>query len=471
MNNKFAFFWKSPETSLAVIAVIFGALFLLIAPPFQAEAEFQHFYRAFQISEGGFLAEKKVVDCYGHQFNPYLPSTTCVGGMLPQSILTTARKLKSNDIRYHPERKQKFQDILAVLNLPLSSDRRVFIRFPNAAIYSPISYFPQALGIATGRLFGFSPVLLIYIGRLFNLLFWTMLVCLAVKIAPLYKWLLFLLALSPMSLFQAASLSADAITNGLSFLLVALCLRAALRENQPVTKTDIIAISFLSLLLSLSKAGYFPLLFVFFLIPLKKFAGKTKYFLSFLSILLLSFAGTAAWSFLSRHIYVPLRTDAPNRLAYLLEQPANFLTALFNTFALYGFDYIEQFIGKLGWIDTKLPVWHVVSYAIILVAVALSSHQNDVAISRRQKAISATILLTNSFLIFTLFYITWTPAGADAIQGIQGRYFIPLAPLFFLLLYNQTFHFTIKNPQLAATCYSLFSSTLTAAVLWKRYYF
>lgn len=471
MNNKFAFFWKSPETSLAVIAVIFGVLFLLITPPFQAEAEFQHFYRAFQISEGGFLAEKKIVDCYGHQFNPYLPSTTCVGGMLPQSILTTARKLSSNDIRYHPERKQNVQDILAVLNLPLSSNQRVFIRFPNAAIYSPISYFPQALGIATGRLFGFSPILLIYIGRLFNLSLWALLVCLAVKITPLYKWLLFLLALSPMSLFQAASLSADAITNGLSFLLVALCLRAALDKKQPVAKTDIIAISVLSLLLSLSKAGYFPILFVFFLIPLKKFASKIQYFLTFISVLLLSFTGTAAWSFLSRDIYIPLRTDAPNRLVYILEQPANFLATLFNTFALYGFDYIEQFIGKLGWIDTKLPVWHVVSYAIILVAVALASHQKDVAVSRRQKAISATILLANSFLIFTLFYITWTPAGADAIQGIQGRYFIPLAPLFFLLIYNQTFHFTIKKPQIAAVCYSLFSSTLTAAVLLKRYYF
>ena len=32
------------------------------------------------------------------------------------------------------------------------------------------------------------------------------------------------------------------------------------------------------------------------------------------------------------------------------------------------------------------------------------------------------------------FYVTWTPVGNPVIQGMQGRYFIPLAVIFFSAL-------------------------------------
>jgi uncharacterized membrane protein len=33
--------------------------------------------------------------------------------------------------------------------------------------------------------------------------------------------------------------------------------------------------------------------------------------------------------------------------------------------------------------------------------------------------------------------MTWSPIRGSQIEGIQGRYFIPVAPLFFLLFYNR----------------------------------
>jgi len=40
-------------------------------------------------------------------------------------------------------------------------------------------------------------------------------------------------------------------------------------------------------------------------------------------------------------------------------------------------------------------------------------------------------------MIFAVEYIAWTSVGQNTIEGVQGRYFIPVASLFFLLFYNK----------------------------------
>ena len=48
------------------------------------------------------------------------------------------------------------------------------------------------------------------------------------------------------------------------------------------------------------------------------------------------------------------------------------------------------------------------------------------------------ILVLNIILIATILYISWTPVAKNRVFGLQGRYFIPLAPILFLLLYIYT---------------------------------
>lgn len=472
MNNQIHL--KQPEKIFIVIAVTFGLLFALIIAPFHAEAEHQHFYRSYQISEGKIIADKQIVDCYGHQFETYLASTTCVGGMLPKSILTTAKITAGIQIRQTPLKKQNIKDVIALLNLPLDSNNRIFIRFPNASLYFPLPYFPQALGMAIGRIFNFSPLVLLYLGRIVNLLIWLLLVYLAIKITPIYKWLLVLLALTPMSLYQAASLSADALTNGLAFLLIAFIFKSAFKQQQ-ITKLNLLVIVLLSLLLSLSKLAYWSIIFLFLVIPVKNFARKRQYFLTFIGVSVLSLAAVISWLIITQHLNVPLRLDAPNvstgeRFIYIVNHPWKLLFLIGNTLYVYGLNYLEQFIGGLGWGETKLPLWHVVSYGLVLVGVALYSHQKDVFVSPQQKLVSLIVAVVNIGLIFTLLYLTWTSLDSNVIHGIQGRYFIPVAPLLFLLFYNQKIKVNFKNASPATACYLLFSQTLTVAVLLNRYW-
>ena len=43
-------------------------------------------------------------------------------------------------------------------------------------------------------------------------------------------------------------------------------------------------------------------------------------------------------------------------------------------------------------------------------------------------------ILGSAELIFLSLYVTWTPVGMDRIDGVQGRYFIPLLPMLLFVL-------------------------------------
>jgi len=44
------------------------------------------------------------------------------------------------------------------------------------------------------------------------------------------------------------------------------------------------------------------------------------------------------------------------------------------------------------------------------------------------------VLLASISLIYLLTYLAWTSVGKEAVEGIQGRYFIPIAPSSFAFL-------------------------------------
>ena len=77
------------------------------------------------------------------------------------------------------------------------------------------------------------------------------------------------LALIPISLFEACSVSPDALTNGLSFLFVSMVVKSMLeREWHPFSGQGAVLI-FIGIALSLCKPGYAILLLMVLLILLQ----------------------------------------------------------------------------------------------------------------------------------------------------------------------------------------------------------
>lgn len=127
------------------------------------------------------------------------------------------------------------------------------------------SYLAQALGIRLARAQGKNFYTMLLYGRLANLILYLLLAALAVWLAPTsLRGLFACVALLPMPLQLAASLSPDAAVLGLVFSFTALCLR--LRGEKAVWWQKILLIV-LSGLTAPGKAIYLPVILLCLLIP------------------------------------------------------------------------------------------------------------------------------------------------------------------------------------------------------------
>lgn len=129
------------------------------------------------------------------------------------------------------------------------------------------SYLAQALGIRLARAQGKNFYTMLLYGRLANLILYLLLAALAVWLAPTsLRGLFACVALLPMPLQLAASLSPDAAVLGLVFSFTALCLR--LRGEKAVWWQKILLIV-LGGLTAPGKAIYLPVILLCLLIPAK----------------------------------------------------------------------------------------------------------------------------------------------------------------------------------------------------------
>lgn len=127
------------------------------------------------------------------------------------------------------------------------------------------SYLAQALGIRLARAQGKNFYTMLLYGRLVNLILYLLLAALAVWLAPTsLRGLFACVALLPMPLQLAASLSPDAAVLGLVFSFTALCLR--LRGEKAVWWQKILLIV-LGGLTAPGKAIYLPVILLCLLIP------------------------------------------------------------------------------------------------------------------------------------------------------------------------------------------------------------
>jgi uncharacterized membrane protein len=448
-----------PETLFLVFALIFGAACMIITPPFQVPDEFGHFCRAYQLSEG--VLKPQIHDGEA-------------GGYIHESLIFTISRT-SQKIEKIYKNKQDIDKLILGFDIPLNS-RRVFMGFSYQAQLSPASYAASAAVMAAARAAGAGPLMLMYLGRAANLCVWIALVYLSIRVTPVFKWLFTLLALTPMSLFQSASLSADSFTNASAFIFIAFVFRYALDEEFLVGVGGAIFLSVLAVAFSLSKTVYVAALPVFFIIPPRKFqSGGVRLFAALL-LFISSAASIFIWSYNSVGFAVfestPGNIHPMLQLKYIFTHPLDYAFILAGSLAGDFKELVYQFIGHLGWLDVKLPWPLRKSYLAVLFAVAVVESGGGIILNRRQKSIILFSVIVCTAALFTSQYVTWTPYMDKFIKGPQGRYFIPLSPLIFSLLHNRRKFLDIDGkPFIRFVCYFLLICWLWVVLLLvKRYY-
>lgn len=123
----------------------------------------------------------------------------------------------------------------------------------------------------------------------------------------------------------------------------------------------------------------------------------------------------------------------------------------------------------LGWLDTPLPQGLIVSYWGLLAWLALVPPTPSQDLTGRQRGWLAIAALSSILVLCSLAYL-WNFVGDPIIGGLQGRYFIPIAPLVGLLPSQRPWRTVPKLPPWLLVGYLLVSLSLTTWVLVQRYY-
>ena len=223
---------------------MFGVAFALTLPPLAGADEGVHFLRAWHVSNGHTFAES------GHRAGDPAPD---LGAHVPSGLYRGLGDLLIDGQLSRTNARKVWSHVWD----PAPTGRPVFVDFAAAAVYPPVPYVPSAIGIRIGRLLGVSPFFLVLLARLADLAAFVALLALAIRRLPSRTWVLAILALTPVVVFQAATVSADVVTTALALLVIADALALMARPVDDVPRGLLVETVLATLALALCKQPYF----------------------------------------------------------------------------------------------------------------------------------------------------------------------------------------------------------------------
>jgi uncharacterized membrane protein len=439
------FFWPQPELRperwVLAAGLVFGILFVFLIPPMQGGDEPNHFMRAYQIA-GGDLRSDYVRTSLGG-IVPYdlakpLPLTKSgpnnVGGRIPKGLIDF-NYAAIGDIPAHPDQKFNPRTLKPLFHYKIGSQSEQ-IAFANTSAYSPAAYLPDLPAIWLGRLLGGRPLVMMYLARLFGLVFGVALIALAIRLLPFGKLPAAVIALLPMTIGEMSVITVDVAVFAYSFLAVALILHYSF-SKKALSRRQIAYILGAVTLASLAKPILFPIsLLTLALLQNPKILRATAWKIIGGSVAL-ALVTTFGWGELVQKAAIfGYNATYPGvnfhaQLHYVTTEPLSFVGVFYRTFFTENFNVTAtSFIGNLGWLDTSLPPFAVISgYILIGLATAFTAFSELPKPPRPTRLLLLCIAALVTLATFTASYLYFIPVRGSWDDGLQGRYFIPIALL------------------------------------------
>ena len=130
-------------------------------------------------------------------------------------------------------------------------------------------------------------------------------------------------------------------------------------------------------------------------------------------------------------------TTAGYTIGYFLSQPLELVRMLANTLSDKTAFYLESLVGqKMGWVEIDISEVISMLFWLLLILASLKTKEEPMYIRTGQKWWIVFVCAVCAGLILAGMLLTWTPRGYVSIEGVQGRYFIPLMPALLLVLRN-----------------------------------
>ena len=312
-----------------------------------------------------------------------------------------------------------------------------------------IPYIPGILAFALTRWLGGTLATAILLARALSLITYLFLTAWAIRLIPFGKHLLAAYALLPTLLFQATRLTYDTVTIAAAFLFLAALLDEWAHPDRLLSKGRLILLTLAAIAFNSIKSVYVSLVVAAYFMPSIKFTSEKKRLLywMFLTVLIaLILAQVILPGLIQPESGGDVRvsgTSVAGQLAFIFAHPvaaariilgdliANLGTFLLGNTAILSYAYA-------GMISSAN--WSIAIAALLVILALIDQPDRDQdglslpALPWSQSLYLAATALASLVLVYLALYISFTPVGAPAVDGVQPRYMFPLALPVLLLL-------------------------------------
>jgi uncharacterized membrane protein len=118
-----------------------------------------------------------------------------------------------------------------------------------------------------------------------------------------------------------------------------------------------------------------------------------------------------------------VHVDAREQVECIRKDPARFAGIVVKNVRDDGAVYMEELIGRFGMSSLKLPVWIIWVNGILLLVIAFAAP--PVPVGKRLVAFFVAAATFGGILLSQ--YLIWSVVCGSRIEGVQGRYFLPVA--------------------------------------------
>jgi uncharacterized membrane protein len=414
---------SAPQIFLLVVLLVFGSAACLMIPLSAGYDEETHFVRAWEMAHLYFIPNEQL------------------GAKLPFPAIYWELSYRRQPIveAVPPGLWAKYG------GLRMDAHDYVYGSVETRSVYSPLLLLPQAFVL---RYLGLSldlPALFVYYAcRFAGLLSYLLLCWAALRSIPFGRWLLAVLMVSPMALFQASSISADTISNGIGFLFLGASLGLVAKE-QLTWKHWLLMLGLIALLFMAKVNLLFLALMPFLLIRPSRYKMKAGYWLLAATSMLLFAVEVAGWNVLAySHFTRMLEGASPaGQIRYVLSAPLNFIAVIARDLWTNGLSYLQGWVAVYGYNYWPVPALTYVLYPLAVIAALVVSGleiNGDVANHdgaqlihwQRASVVLVALFVLGVLLTIASLYVAFTPVGSQYVAGVQGRYFTAVMPLLLL---------------------------------------
>lgn len=419
-----------------IATLLCGIVFGIVTPIAQEADGAIHFFRACDVAHGNLL-----LPIYNHHDQSYMDvpedmDDYIIGGVQPDE--------GNGEV---VQKRMKKMELVSTT-----------MKYPDPREWPAIYYYAGALGLKVGMMLHLSVYKSVIIAHILNALVYAVCAMLTAKYMPIGKAFTSVIMLSPICIFQAASMSYDCLLNGLCFLVVALAFHYAYGTDEELGVRQMLPIGVILMVIYMSKYVYVIFGLLVFLIPMRRFGDKKKYFktliISLLPLILyvaerFIFASIMPQTNMADFVGMEKAADDIGNFAFVLSNPIEMAKVLVRSF-YRGLSSEFATMNTLGW--GTYTLWPLIMILPPFWVATLILEKKDEAIAKWQLIlVGATIVLIWVGVACGLYFMdpVSNPTGYPFVRGLQGRYFITCLPLFSFLLPvrvdNKIKHFEYKT--------------------------